>query len=353
MDIVKPFLLLVCPLILMIGPAAADSAVDEPVYLFTSFRGNGEDGLRFVWSEDGYKWQEVPGTFLKPRVGPSRLMRDPSLVRGPDGTFHLVWTTGWKTDQGIGYAHSKDLVHWSEQQFIPVMAHEPTTVNVWAPELYYDEANREYIICWASTIPGRFPDHQEPHDNNQRMYYTTTRDFKTLAPTKLFFEPGFSVIDCQIVRDGDRYVLVNKDNTRPEMNLRVAFGDSPLGPWRDVSGPFTGHFTEGPTAIKIGDDWVIYFDAYRQAVYGAVKTRDFKTFTDITKEVSFPKGHKHGTVLRVPRSVVDYLLKVGRRQVSNTRLPAVSTLSDAEIARPSAGRFNQIGIRYPLARLAR
>ena len=81
------------------------------------------------------------------------------------------------------------------------MAHEPTTVNVWAPELFYDEPNEQFIICWASTIPGRFPDHAEPHDNNQRMYYTTTRDFKTFAPAKLFFDPGFSVIDCTIVKD--------------------------------------------------------------------------------------------------------------------------------------------------------
>ena len=88
---------------------------NDTVYLFTSFRDNGEDGLRFLSSEDGYHWTEVPGTFLKPRVGPSQLMRDPSLLRGPDGTYHLVWTTGWQGDQGFGYAHSKDLVHWSEQ----------------------------------------------------------------------------------------------------------------------------------------------------------------------------------------------------------------------------------------------
>ena len=178
-------------------------AARRHVYLFTSFRDNGEDGLQFLWSEDGYKWTEVPGKFLKPRVGPSQLMRDPSLLRGPDGTYHLVWTTGWKGDQGFGYAHSKDLVHWSPQQFVPVMEHEPTTVNVWAPELFYDEPNEQFIICWASTIPGRFPDHAEPHDNNQRMYYTTTRDFKTFAPAKLFFDPDFSVIDC-VDRQGRR-----------------------------------------------------------------------------------------------------------------------------------------------------
>ncbi|MGD9634322.1 MAG: alpha-L-fucosidase [Pirellulales bacterium] len=307
-------------------PAAGDS-----VYLFTSFRDNGEDGLRFLWSEDGYQWTEVPGAFLKPRVGPSQLMRDPSLLRGPEGTYHLVWTTGWRGDQGFGYANSRDLVHWSEQKFVPVMQHEPTTVNVWAPELFYDEPNGQYIICWASTIPGRFPDDAEPHDNNQRMYYTTTRDFQTFAPSRLFFDPGFSVIDCVIVRDAERYVLVLKENTRPMRALRVAFGDSPLGPWRDVSRPFTENFTEGPSVLKVGDDWLIYYDAYRAGVYGAAKTRDFKTFTDITKEVSFPKGHKHGTVLRVPRKDLKYLQEVGPQQVPNTRLPLESKLSPEQI----------------------
>jgi predicted GH43/DUF377 family glycosyl hydrolase len=293
-------------------PAAATATQkakpNDSVYIFTSFRGNGEDGLRFLFSHDGYRWEEVPGSFIKPMAGSQKLMRDPSLAVGPDGEFHLVWTTGWQKDRGFGYASSKDLVHWSAQRFIPVMEHEPTTVNVWAPELYFDEPNNRFIIIWASTIPGRFPDHLEPHDNNQRMYYTTTRDFQTFTPTELFLDPDFSVIDCTIVPTGDKYVLVLKDNTRPQRNLRVAFGDSPLGPWRDVSKPFTQNFTEGPTVLKIGDDWVIYFDAYRDEIYGAVKTRDFTKFDDITKDVSFPKGHKHGTVLRVNSKKLDQLL---------------------------------------------
>ncbi len=308
---------------------------NAPTFLFTSFHGNGEDGLHFLWSEDGAKWTEIPGAFLKPWAGPSKLMRDPSLVRGPDGTFHLVWTTGWQGDRGFGYARSKDLVHWSEQRFIPVMEHEPATVNVWAPELFYDEPNDQFIICWASTIPGRFPDNGEPHDNNQRMYYTTTSDFRSFAPTKLFYDPGFSIIDCTIVKAGANesqpYVLVLKDNSRPTRNLRVAFGESPLGPWRDVSTAFTEQFTEGPTVAKVGDDWMIYYDAYQKAIYGAAKTRDFKTFTDATAEVSFPKDHKHGTVLVVPRSVVDYLNRVGPQQLPGVRLPWTTALTQRQI----------------------
>ena len=40
----------------------------------------------------------------------------------------MVWTAGWY-EKGIGIAHSEDLIHWSEQKYIPVMAHEPTARN--------------------------------------------------------------------------------------------------------------------------------------------------------------------------------------------------------------------------------
>lgn len=40
-------------------------------------------------------------------------MRDPCIIAGPDGVFHLVWTISWN-EKGIGYAHSKDLIHWTD-----------------------------------------------------------------------------------------------------------------------------------------------------------------------------------------------------------------------------------------------
>jgi hypothetical protein len=140
------------------------------------------------------------------------------------------------------------------------------------------------------------------------MYYTTTRDFQSFAPAKLFLDPGFSVIDCTIIKDRNRYVLVLKDNSRPQRNLRVAFADSPLGPWRDVSAPFTQQFTEGPSVLKLDDKWIVYYDAYQEGHYGAAHTNDFKTFFDVTDQSSFPVGHKHGTALRIPRAILDGLL---------------------------------------------
>ena len=305
----------------------ASAASEPPFYLFATFNEPATNGLRFAYSFDGYHWTNIPGVFLAPQVGPSRLLRDPSLLRGPDGTFHLVWTTGWRGDQGFGYSCSPDLVHWRAQQFIPVMTNEPTACNVWAPELFYDAAAKEYIITWASTIPGRFPDGLEPRTNNHRMYFTRTPDFRSFSPSKLFLDPGFSVIDCQIVKASERFVLLLKDNSRPQRNIRVAYGDSPLGPWRDISPPFTGQFTEGPCALQVGEDWLVFYEAYQAHRYQAAKTRDFKTFTDVSAAVAFPPDHKHGTALRVPRAILDGLLHAGAATPDNS---AASDLAEAQ-----------------------
>jgi beta-xylosidase len=282
----------------------------KEVYLFTSFREPATEGLRLMSSEDGYHWTDLGRTFLKPEIG-SKVMRDPSLAQGPDGTFHLVWTCGWKGDKGFGYASSKDLIHWSPQRFIPVMEHEPATVNVWAPELYYEEESKQFLILWASTIPLRFPKGVEDEDNNHRMYYVTTKDFNTFSEAQLFLDPGFSVIDAVIAKKAKRdYVLVLKDNTRPERNLKVAFSKNAAGPYTAASEPFTANFTEGPTVLKLNGEWIIYYDAYKEKKYGAAKTKDFKTFTDITGQVTFPEGHKHGTVVKVKGKVVEGLIGI-------------------------------------------
>lgn len=278
---------------------------DKDVFMFTSFREPADEGLRFLYSYDGYNWQRTDTVFLKPETGKQQVMRDPSIVQGPDGIFHLVWTCSWKGDPGFGYASSPDLIHWSDQKFIPVMEYDTSTVNVWAPELYYDDESGSFIIVWASTIPFRFEKGVEDEYNNHRLYYTTTKDFITFTGTELFYDPGFSVIDAVIVkRKQDDYVLVFKDNTRPNRNLRVAFGYNPLGPYTNISEPFTNLFTEGPSVIRLEEEWLIYYDAYRKKKYGAVRTTDFISFTDISDKISVPEGHKHGTIFKVKEKVL-------------------------------------------------
>jgi sucrose-6-phosphate hydrolase SacC (GH32 family) len=264
-----------------------------------------------LYSNDGKKWNDLDTVLLKPAVGNQRVMRDPSMVQDKQGTFHLVWTSSWRGDKGFGYASSKDLLHWSEQRFIPVMQQEPTTVNTWAPELFYDEDQDQFLIIWASCIPGRFERGIEEDSNNHRMYVTTTKEFKTFSETKLFLDPGFSVIDAVIVKRAAKdYVLVLKDNTRPERNIKVAFADNPMGPWKDISKPFSDKFTEGPSVVKLKNEWLIYFDSYQKKIYEAVSTIDFKEFKNVTSSIVVPAGHKHGTIVPVKQKVVRQLVKM-------------------------------------------
>lgn len=91
------------------------------VYLFSYFKGNGEDGLHLAYSRDGMNFTALNNdkSFLTPEVGVSKLMRDPCTIQTDDGTFHMVWTAGW-TEKGIGYASSKDLVTWTGQKDLPL-----------------------------------------------------------------------------------------------------------------------------------------------------------------------------------------------------------------------------------------
>jgi len=282
------------------------------VFLFSYFNGNGEDGLHLAYSEDGYAWQTLNNgkSFLKPSAGKDKLMRDPCIIQGDDGEFHMVWTVSW-FERGIGYAHSKDLINWSEQQYLPVMEHEPGARNCWAPELFYDKELKTYMIFWATTIPGRFKEGENQGDNklNHRIYYVTTQDFKTFSETKLLYDQGFNVIDATLVKTDGVYTLFLKDETKtpPQKNIRIATSRSLTGGYSKPGEKITGDWVEGPTVAKIGNDWVIYFDQYTKGKMGAVRTDDLLHWSDISDQVSFPEGTRHGTVFKANRKVLKKL----------------------------------------------
>lgn len=286
--------------------STAAPAIAGGQYLFAYFKGEG-DGLHLAHSADGLTWRALQGdrVLFKPTVGTERLLRDPSIVRAADGTYHMVWTTGWR-ERGFGYARSRDLVHWTDERFVPVMEHEPATANTWAPELYHDAATGQYLVVWASTIPGRYPATDSVGGGgryNHRLYYVTTRDFATFTPARLLYERGFSIIDAIIVRDSTRYVMWLKDETErpPQKNIRVAFAERAEGPWSEPSAPITGdYWAEGPTVLRIGGRWHLYFDRYREHRYGLLVSDDLTRWTDATDRLRVPPGIRHGTAFEIP-----------------------------------------------------
>jgi hypothetical protein len=301
---------------------------ESTAFLFSYFTRNGEDGVHLAYSRDGVTWLPLLGGWavVRPQVTGqgigwqqwdtrAALMRDPSILRGPDGVFHLVWTVAW-TDRGIGVAHSPDLIHWSAQTRVPVMDHEPNALNAWAPDLFYDDATRRYVIVWASAIPGRFPatdslaERTSRGGADHRLYYTTTRDFKRFARARLLYDGGFSAIDGTIARVGERYYLVMKDETfhPPRRNLRVASSRHATGPYGAASPPITDLHTEGPSILHSGEWWYVYYDEYTRGHYGAVRTRDFEHWEPFRDSLRTPRGIRHGSAFTAPAAVLKRLL---------------------------------------------
>jgi len=284
------------------------NAQQEEVYMFSYFKNNGKDGLHLAYSNDGYKWTALNNdkSFLQPVLSKDSLMRDPCIIRGADNKFHMVWTVSWNA-KGIGYASSTDLVNWSAQKYIPVMEPEDSARNCWAPEITYDEKKKEYVIYWATTIRGKYPvaDPAAESGYNHRMYYTSTKDFITYSKTELLYDKGFNVIDATIIKSGEKYVMFLKNETKktvPQKNNPNASSKKLTKGFSDPSAPITGNYwAEGPTVTKIGEEWVVFFDKYRDHKYGAIVSKDLINWTDVSNKISLPGGIRHGTIFKISR----------------------------------------------------
>jgi len=292
---------------------------EEPAYLFSYFVGNGEDGLHLMYSYDGLIWKKLNqgNSLFKPTVGKAKIMRDPSIVQDAEGTFHMVWTSGW-TENNIGYASSKDLINWSEQKELPVMSDEPTTRNTWAPELFYEKSSKIFYIVWASTIPDRFPEFGKTEsDYNHRLYCTTTKDFKTFTKTRLFYDPKFCVIDACILKNKGTYYMFLKNETKVpvEKNIRMVSSSKINAFPITVSEPISGKlWCEGPTAVSIGKYTYVYWDIYRDKKYGGVRCKNLKNpkWESISDLIRFPAGVRHGTAFKVSQSTLTNLQKLDK-----------------------------------------
>ena len=287
----------------------------DSVFLFSYFNNNGKDGLHLAYSNDGYNWTALNNdrSLLLPVLSKDSLMRDPCIIRGADNLFHMVWTVSWN-ERGIGYASSKDLIHWSEQQFIPVMMHEDSARNCWAPDITYEKKKKQYMVYWATTMAGKYAaDRSVENGYNHRMYYVLTKDFKTFGRTKLLYDKGFNVIDATIVPDGKRFVMFLKDETRipPQKNIKIAYSKKLNKGYSNASAPVTGdYWAEGPTTLKANNQWIVYFDKYRDHRYGAVQSQDLINWIDISDKISLPKGIRHGSIFKVTRNELDELLRL-------------------------------------------
>jgi hypothetical protein len=300
-------------------------------WLFAGFKGDSKEGVYYALSLDGYHWTLAnAGHPVVPPTTPGELMRDPFIQRAPDGSVRMVWTWAWYDAQNIGYSESKDLITWTPHRELPVMAALPGAHNVWAPALYYEPEQKQWLIFWASTIPGKFSgDSSGDNGLNHRIFSTTTKDFRTFTPAKVFFDPGYSVIDATELppaAPGKPFTLIFKDERKTplEKHLLTATGPTAEGPWSNFSEPISETWSEGAAIVPVvatatqPAGYLAYYDHYSQGQhYGAIFSSDLIHWTDALSKIDFPAGMRHGSFLQITRAEYDRLAAL--------KLPGTST----------------------------
>jgi hypothetical protein len=117
------------------------------------------------------------------------------------------------------------------------------------------------------------------------------------------------VVGVLIANNG--VTMIYKDERPGHKRLHAVraarFGEA----WSAVTGPILDRdWVEGPSVLKVGDRWRLYFDCYSKGHYGAAESVDGIHWVDITAQLKMPEGARHGTAFPVTRDVLDRLLQL-------------------------------------------
>jgi hypothetical protein len=285
-------------------------------WLFAGYQGDGRSGVYFAVSKDGYHWKLVNDG--KPMLRPSQrgeFTRDPSVQRAPDGTFRMVWAWSTGAPAELGYSTSNNLIFWSEQRKLPIAAAIPTAENASSPALYYQPTRKDWLILWSSSVPA-----SGKPDPGNRIYSTTTHDFKNFAPAKLFFDPGYPVADATLLPSKDKageFYLLFKDERDGAVgkNIRMAQGSTADGPWQNIGAPIAQSGSEAPAILLLAGGYLAYYDLAADPNqdetsrhYEALLSTDLQHWSYATPKTAFPAGLRHGSFLHIETSDYNLLL---------------------------------------------
>lgn len=266
----------------------------------------------------------------------TKAARDPHIFRSrADGKYTIIATdldvnrNQWHKyiTQGSKSIHlwqSDDLVHWSEDQLVPVI--DDRLGCIWAPKVCWDEQTREYVMAFSASAAG---------ETAMSVYYTRTRDFRQFSDARILVqrEPNvekktwtwfmpprkyLSYIDSTTVRVGDHYYRFTKNDSlqtvKCEVSTHIVEGFTLV---REVVAD--EHGVEGPCLYKLNDsdNYVLLMDGYSAPNSGVgyfpliatgeeLRSADFRRLAP--QLFSLPEGCKHGSVMSLTREEYESLL---------------------------------------------
>ncbi len=262
-------------------------------------------------------------------------VRDPHVVRGPDGWFLIatdlrVWAYGpdhepdWDQlsrhgSRSLVVWQSPDLVHWSTPWLAEVAP--PTAGMAWAPEATYEAATGEFAVYWSSTLFDA-GDRDHEGDSSSRILLARTRDFRTFTAAEVLIDRGVPVIDTTIAQAPDgRWHRFSKaetphgaSNLFHEVGTGIDADDYQTLATGIASDLYAG--VEGPLVFTDHTDgrWYLWVDQYSVAPQGYVPlTTDdvgsgkWKPVPD--DQLQLAPCTKHGVVVSLPAGMWEQLMR--------------------------------------------
>lgn len=298
-------------------------------YLFVYFPSNSDENLYYAISEDGYNYTPLNNgkAFFKAEGHTIKGgLRDPHILRGPDGNFYMAVTDmkcsqGWASNRGLVLMKSSDLINWTCHTVNFPTKYAGTNfanvTRVWAPETIYDPQAGKYMVYFSLLTN----DGTIPYDKDYYCY--ANDDFTDLEgqPTYLY-DRGSATIDMDIVYNesdslyhgffknegqGGICKVTARTLTAPE--------GQPLGSqWSAPSAPLqqTNVAVEGAGVFKFinQDKWCLMYDCYNSGYYQFCSSSDLDKFTwekNTTTSGAFTP--RHGTVLPITSEEARKLLE--------------------------------------------
>lgn len=305
---------------------------------YTSFK---DERIYFGASVDGLNYISLNNKqfVIESKLGTHGL-RDPFIIRSPEGDkFYMIATDltvagltqdgipypgmGWSDNQKIGSKsimvwESTNLVEWTDQRMCEVSV--PTAGCTWAPEAYWDEETGEFIVFWASQVPGG--------SGKQTIYYAKTRDFYNFTTARPWIDETWSTIDTTVIKEGDYYYRYTKNESGSTNSIGTSSkrvycerSTSLLGEWELVhnnSLAWSGGQIEGPCIFKFndrdsegGDKYCLIADATGSQIFPGVST-DITTgsFTILNaSQYAMPEPTaSHGTIIPITSEEYDAIM---------------------------------------------
>ncbi|KAF4457131.1 hypothetical protein F53441_919 [Fusarium austroafricanum] len=285
---------------------------DENIYIAAS---NGNNALSFTELNNG----KPILTSTKGDGG----VRDPFVLRSKEGNkFYILATdlcigcgTSWGDAQRFGSRHleiweSEDLVTFSAQRHVEV---SPDNFgNTWAPEAYYDDELKTYVVYWASGIYNNKENPNHDPIEYQRMVYATTDDFVTFSEPKVWQDdPPHGRIDSTVIKEDGVYYRFTKATVNDCADIvqeSSASLTAELKDWKMIAsciGKKAGtKEVEGPSIFKTnckdinGPRYILLADEFGGNGYVPLESNDLTSGQwTLRKDYKYPESPRHGTII--------------------------------------------------------